>query len=251
VLVVDDEPSVCAFFSRALEVQGHEVTCVLSGEEALAAMATASFEVVLTDKNLPGIDGVEVARRARVHHPDAAVLLVTGFASAESAASLVGVADEYLSKPVHLAELRERIASAVERRRARRAVRPVPLTTSLTQSVMLLEPDLQQCVRLAKLLRASGYRVKLAGDISGLEETAVDALVANVALLPETDWRFVWRQQGRNPEFRMVALSEGRQLDAAVQAIAVGAEANLDLLAPDEVLGPKLIAALGPVSAAS
>jgi FixJ family two-component response regulator len=100
VLVVDDESSVLQLLTAALSAKHLSVKTAASGEEAMQALAREPFGCLLVDKNLPGMDGVEVLRRARTLQPHCACIVMTGYASVDSAveALRLGAAD-YVQKP--------------------------------------------------------------------------------------------------------------------------------------------------------
>src|SRR5712692_9817822 len=107
VLVVDDEESVATTIEAILRLDGHDVTAVTSGTEALRLLNERQFDVVLT----------EVQRTA----PETAAIMLTGYASLESAvAALRSGAYDYLMKPSDVEELRATVNRAIERRELRR-----------------------------------------------------------------------------------------------------------------------------------
>src|SRR4051812_4024192 len=100
VLVIDDEPVVLDLLRRVLADKGLVIRTARDGEEALALVAQEEFGCVLADKNLPGIDGIEVVRRIRQSQPHCACILMTGYASTESAVEALRLgAVDYLEKP--------------------------------------------------------------------------------------------------------------------------------------------------------
>ncbi len=101
VLVVDDEADVQRLLQRALKSAGTaEVVCVGSGEEAVAQLESRAFDVLVTDKNLPGIDGHEVIDVARKHHPHIGVVMITAAGTLESSTrGFRQRIDYYLLKP--------------------------------------------------------------------------------------------------------------------------------------------------------
>jgi FixJ family two-component response regulator len=101
VLVVDDEAGVRELLTRLLEKKSIPVRAVATGEEALALLQKVQFGCLLTDKNLPGLSGVDLIRKARALQPVCACLLMTAYASMESVleAMRLGAAD-YLEKPL-------------------------------------------------------------------------------------------------------------------------------------------------------
>src|SRR5882672_9343023 len=121
VLVVDDEESVATTIEAILRLDGHEVTAVTSGADAVRLLNQRQFDIVLTDLRLADIDGVEVLKEVQKTSPDTAAIMLTGYASLESAISaLRSGAYDYLMKPSDVEELRATINRAIERRELRR-----------------------------------------------------------------------------------------------------------------------------------
>lgn len=115
VLLVDDEAAVLRVLDRALRKAGMEPVTAHSGEEALKLLTQQQFDAALIDKNLQGIDGVEVIRHARKRQPQCACILMTGLPSLPSAieALRLGVLD-YVQKPSpEFDVIPERIRAAV------------------------------------------------------------------------------------------------------------------------------------------
>src|SRR3981081_781199 len=120
VLVVDDEQSVATTIKAILELDGSEVTAVTSGTEALAQIREHEFDVVLTDLRLDDLDGIEILRETQKLWPDTVAIMLTGYASLESAgAARRSGGYDYLIKPADVDELRATIGRALERRRLR------------------------------------------------------------------------------------------------------------------------------------
>ncbi|MBX5483541.1 MAG: response regulator, partial [Myxococcaceae bacterium] len=76
---MDDEKSVQLLLQRVLSGAGHRVRVVDSGDAALDALKNEPFDLIVADKNLPGLDGLEVLRLARSQYPRLQAILVTGF----------------------------------------------------------------------------------------------------------------------------------------------------------------------------
>src|SRR3981081_4130398 len=124
VLVVDDEQSAAATMRAVLEPDGSEGTAVTSGTEALAQIREHEFDVVLTDLRLDDLDGIEILRETQKLWPDTVSIMLTGYASLESAVTaLRSGAYDYLIKPSDVDELRATIGRALERRRRRQRLR--------------------------------------------------------------------------------------------------------------------------------
>jgi signal transduction histidine kinase len=120
ILVVDDEQSVATTIKAILQLDGNEVTAVTSGKEALDLLRGREFDVVLTDLRLDDLDGIEILRETQKLWPDTVSIMLTGYASLESAVTaLRSGAYDYLIKPSDVDELRATVGRALERRRLR------------------------------------------------------------------------------------------------------------------------------------
>ena len=121
VLIVDDDEGHAEALAEWLEIDGYACTLAHSGEAGIAKLGEETFDAVLTDLKMRDKSGLEVLRESKSLQPDAAVLLITGHGSVETAVDAMrsGAAD-YLQKPVNGAELRTRLARAIEARNLRR-----------------------------------------------------------------------------------------------------------------------------------
>ena len=120
VLVVDDEPIVLQLFSRVLSEKGLRTRTASSAEEALKVLEQGGIACVLADKNMPGMDGIEMLRRVREAQPHCAFIVMTGYASTESAIEALRLgAVDYLQKPFEdLDQVAQRIEEAIEQVRS-------------------------------------------------------------------------------------------------------------------------------------
>ncbi len=101
ILVVDDERNIRLMLEQMLGLAGHEVHTVETGEEALGRLEDEDFDGALVDVRLPGIDGLEVLRRARATRPDLAVVMMSGHGTIETAVRAVREgAHDFLEKPL-------------------------------------------------------------------------------------------------------------------------------------------------------
>jgi two-component system, NtrC family, response regulator PilR len=118
VLVVDDEQSMRELLGIMLRQVGYDVTLADGGEAAVQALRTDAFDLVITDLRMRKIDGLTVLRAAKEHSPRTVVLVVTAFASTETAVEAMKLgAYDYVTKPFKLDELKLTIANALERKR--------------------------------------------------------------------------------------------------------------------------------------
>src|SRR5205823_1159731 len=118
VPIVDDEESVTVTMAAILEMDGYSVATALRGEEALAHIRNETFDLVLTDLRLDDFDGMDVLAAARRRSPDTVGIVLTGYASLESAVkALREGAYDYMLKPADVEELRATVARGIERRK--------------------------------------------------------------------------------------------------------------------------------------
>lgn len=112
VLVVDDERTTRHALCEALNLNGHQASYASSGDEALSMLKKETYQVVILDLQMPGIDGVKVLKAAETIVPDTVFIVFTAYASTETAvAALRSGAVDYLRKPSSF----EAIFTAVDR----------------------------------------------------------------------------------------------------------------------------------------
>jgi two-component system, NtrC family, response regulator AtoC len=117
ILLVEDDRENGLMLKEALGRWGHAVTDVYSGREAIALAGTQSFDIVLSDIRMPGIDGLAVLRAFRERQPDAQVIMMTGFGSIDTAVdSIKAGAFDYLSKPFKFDEVKLVLSRALEKK---------------------------------------------------------------------------------------------------------------------------------------
>jgi CheY-like chemotaxis protein len=111
ILVVDDEPLVCDAVKMMLDFDGHVVVTAESGKEALALLEKNQFDLIITDFEMPGMKGDELAAAIKTRTPTQPVVMITAYAEMLRASRkpLTGV-DHVISKPFLLENLREVIA---------------------------------------------------------------------------------------------------------------------------------------------
>lgn len=129
ILVVDDEPAICKNCQKILIKAGHEVAIAYNGQQALAMMEQAPYEVVLTDLKMSRLGGMEVLRRVKEMAPDTMVIVITGFSTVSSAVEVMKLgAFDYLPKPFTPDELRIVVEQALQAHRALAQSRSLAIT---------------------------------------------------------------------------------------------------------------------------
>ena len=116
--IIDDEPVIHDVLAQLLTSEGYEVEISASGEEALEKFPSQSFDVILLDLLMPGMDGIEVLRRIKRIDPLASVIIITAYGSVESAISAMKIgALDYVQKPFKHDDLLRVLEKALERKR--------------------------------------------------------------------------------------------------------------------------------------
>ena len=120
VLIADDEASMRALVARAIAMDGHETVTAQDGAEALEILTRESgaFDLLLTDIQMPIMDGIALALSAARDFPGLTILLMTGFADQrERASNLNAIAHDVITKPFSIADIRTAVADALASRK--------------------------------------------------------------------------------------------------------------------------------------
>jgi two-component system response regulator PilR (NtrC family) len=120
LLVVDDERSMRELLSIVLRREGYDITIAENGRAAVEALEGARFDLLISDIKMPDMNGVEVLRAAKRIDPDILGIMITAFASADTAIEAMRLgAHDYLSKPFDVDELKIKVRNALEQRQLR------------------------------------------------------------------------------------------------------------------------------------
>ena len=114
VLIADDEDSMRMLVARAIAMDGHEIVTAADGAEALEILGEGAFDLLLTDIQMPVMDGIALALTAARDFPRTTILLMTGFADQrERASNLSAIAHDVITKPFSVADIRTAVADAL------------------------------------------------------------------------------------------------------------------------------------------
>lgn len=168
VLVVDDERIAARNLEHLLKKEGYDVCTAQSGAAALTLLEQRPFDVVLTDLRMEKVDGMQVLARCRTLHPHAEVILVTGYATTESAVqAMKDGAFYYIAKPFRLDEVRKVVAEAVAKIRLKRENRE--LREQLEQfrgkvTIITQDAGMQRLLALARQIAPTDCNVIVTGE---------------------------------------------------------------------------------------
>ncbi len=150
ILVVEDEAGTRATLSAILEDAGYEVTGLEKGTEARQMIRSHSFNVIITDVRLPDVGGLEILELAKEINPDVAVIIMTGYASIETAVNAVNEgAYAYFVKPINPDEIKTTITNALKQQRL--SLENKRLVESLQRSNKLLFEANEELKRATQL----------------------------------------------------------------------------------------------------
>jgi DNA-binding NtrC family response regulator len=116
ILVVDDEENVLVLFKRVLAKEGYKVECASSGYEALEKLEDDTFDLVLTDLKMDGLDGIDLVRKSKALNPAVPFVMITAYGTIQAAmtAGKEGV-ENFLIKPIDIEELKSAVKKALQK----------------------------------------------------------------------------------------------------------------------------------------
>ncbi len=109
ILLAEDDTAMRTYLARALEKAGYSVVAVADGLEALPHLNNEVFDLLVSDIVMPGMDGIELARRCNEKSPRTKVMFITGFAAVSMRARSEAPEARMLTKPFHLRDLVDQI----------------------------------------------------------------------------------------------------------------------------------------------
>ncbi len=151
LLVADDDPTLRAELAELLRADGHDVTVVADGGEAMERLEADTFEVALLDLVMPRATGLEVLHRLQVVRPETSVVMITGHGSVDVAVeAMKGGAVDFVVKPFEIESLQRILASIADERKARE------MLTQPAQGPEAVRGMLQDAARRKTLLAVLG-----------------------------------------------------------------------------------------------
>ena len=134
VLIVDDEQSMCELLEVDLRMRDFKTAWFTSADEAFQALSKESFDVVLTDLNMPGGGGIDLCERIVANRPDIPVIVMTAFGSLETAiAAIRAGAYDFVTKPIEMNLLGVSLERAVQHRNLQEKVKLLSATVARSQ----------------------------------------------------------------------------------------------------------------------
>jgi signal transduction histidine kinase/DNA-binding response OmpR family regulator len=207
LLVVDDEPEIRSILTDYLATQDYTVRAAASAEEAAERLAERRFHALILDLNLPGQDGLALLESIRGRDPDLCVLIITGYATADSAIEALRLgSDDYLQKPFELEALKHALGRALGGRRLRRQNRA--LVSRLQRMNRALDRRRQELAqRVAEATRSLRLLLDSARDLNkDLElEDVLEGVVEQAGRLGQAERVLVFLRDVGSDRFTLEA----------------------------------------------
>ncbi|MFZ5585196.1 MAG: sigma-54-dependent transcriptional regulator [Thermodesulfobacteriota bacterium] len=183
ILVVDDEEHVRRVLGLMLSGQGHQVVSAANGAQALAKFGQETFDLVILDLRMPDLDGLTVLERIRAAEPDQTVVMITAYASVETALTAMKQgAFDYIGKPFKEEEILLVVAKALERQRLlsdNRAWRAEAQSGHDFSAIIGQSPALQRVFAVLRKVADTKASVLISGESGTGKELVARALHYN------------------------------------------------------------------------
>ena len=168
LLIIDDERVALKNLEHVMKREGYEVTATQSGPNALKLLEEQQFDVVLTDLKMEKVDGLQVLQRSRELYPDSEVIMITGFATLQSAVdAMKHGAFYYIAKPFKLDEVRKVVQEAVHKvalKRENRHLREQLESYQGKVKIITQDPAMQKLLDVARQVAPVDTNVLVAGE---------------------------------------------------------------------------------------
>ena len=179
ILVVDNEPRMVDSLKTLLSLEGYDVVGENDSSEVVNILDKSEFDLVIADIKMPGLDGIELLRHVRRRDPHMEVVLITGYASLESAKEAIDEgAFGYLTKPLELDELKLVVARSIEKRRVE--MERLRLLSELRMANETLELKLVQLDALSSAGNLLATTVDLKEALTSILSLAIDVIGAKL-----------------------------------------------------------------------
>jgi len=168
LLVVDDEPMAVENLAHALKKAGYHVTSCTSGPAGIKALEKDRYDVILTDLRMEGADGMAILQRALEIDPDSLVIIITGYATMDSAVQAIKAgAYYYITKPFRLDEVRKIVANALDGVRLKREnqqLRDQVNNIQPGEHIITQDAIMQRLLETAKQIAPTDCNVLITGE---------------------------------------------------------------------------------------
>jgi DNA-binding NtrC family response regulator len=216
ILIVEDETNVRESLRSWLVELGCQVEVTSDGEEALKKISEKEFDAVILDLRLPGKDGLQVLREARLKKPKLNGIIITAYPTMATMAEAIEIgAVDFLSKPINLSKLEKLIQEKTE-----------PVTLNM-KPILIVDDEASMRESLRDWFLESGYQAEMARDgeeaLKLIEEKDYGLLILDLKLPGQDGIEVLKKARKRHPDLRGIIITAYPSVDTAREAIKQGA----------------------------
>lgn len=183
ILIVDDETSMREFLAILLEREGYSPETAKNSADALQYLAEKEYELVISDVNMPGLDGIGLLEKIKKSNPDTPVIMITAFSTTEQAVEAMKYgAYNYISKPFKVDEIKLLVRNAIEKRRLIRENAQLRVQAQAKNSFSGLIGKSRKMISLYEMIEKvapTGVTVMISGESGTGKELAAKAIHFN------------------------------------------------------------------------
>lgn len=216
ILIVEDETNVRESLRSWLVELGCQVEVTSDGEEALKKISEKEFDAVILDLRLPGKDGLQVLREARLKKPKLNGIIITAYPTTATMAEAIEIgAVDFLSKPINLSKLEKLIQEKTE-----------PVTLNM-KPILIVDDEASMRESLRDWFLESGYQAEMARDgeeaLKLIGEKDYGLLILDLKLPGQDGIEVLKKARKRHPDLRGIIITAYPSVDTAREAIKQGA----------------------------
>ncbi len=218
VIIIDDDKDMLKVISANLEKEGYHTVTARTGKEGIEKSQEDFFDIAIVDIKMPDISGVEVSKSIKENSPDTKIVMITGYATVETAVStLKDGAYDYITKPFKMDELKEIIGKAMEK----------PIVSVAQTNVLIVDDDEDMLEVISVGLEREEYRVvtALTGEeaLERLKEDSFDIAVLDINLPDTNGVKILEFIRESSPETKVVMITGYASVETAVSTLKAGA----------------------------
>ena len=180
ILIVDDEQAMCELLEADLRLRDFETEWYTSADDALQAVNRQSYDVVLTDLNMPGTNGIQLCKHIVTHRPDIPVVMMTAFGSLESAVDAIRAgAYDFVTKPIEMDLLNVTLSRAIKHRQLEEQIRFLSDAVARTErfgDILGTSPAMQELFDQLQRIAASETSLLITGESGTGKELVARAI---------------------------------------------------------------------------
>ncbi|MGE5085301.1 MAG: sigma-54-dependent transcriptional regulator [Bacillota bacterium] len=221
ILVVDDEESIREFLEIMLKKEGYEITLAEDGQKAKDLLAKKTFDMIISDLQMPNVTGIELLKYVKESYPDTVFMLITAFGTTETAVEAMKMgAYDYLTKPFKIDEVRLNIQNALRSRNLEvenRSLKKELVKEYSFQNMVGNSPAMHAIYDMVKRVSQTPTNVLITGESGTGKEVVAKAIHYNG---PLKDKPFVTVNCGAIPENLMESEMFGHKKGSFTGAVA-------------------------------